>query len=205
MVTKLSKQVAVSLAEGDEQETGRNGHDADFTSFVQARGKALARTAFLIVGDAGRAEDALQTALAATYLRWGTLRRREAADAYVRQAIVTANAAWWRRRSNHEAPRATLPDRAMSDSATQVVERESLLAALRQLSPRQRAAVVLRYYDDLSERETAEIMGCSAGSVKKHASRGVERLRTLLTHDPEPSHHGVRVAVLQLAGGSSAE
>src|SRR4051812_42673580 len=95
---------------------------AAFTAFVHARGTALARTAYLIVGDEHRAEDVLQTALAETYLRWHRLRRSDAAEAYVRKAIVAANAAWWRRRASGEMPRAVLPDETLLDHTDEVVE-----------------------------------------------------------------------------------
>jgi RNA polymerase sigma-70 factor (sigma-E family) len=160
--------------------------DTAFTSFVQTRGAALARTSFLIVGDAGRAEDVLQTALAETYLRWTTLRHPAAVEAYVRRVIVTTNAAWWRRRSSSETPFETLPDRASPDDCVAVVEQQTLLGALRQLSARQRAVIVLRYFDDLSEGDTAAILGCSPGSVKKHTSRALHRLRTILATDESP-------------------
>src|SRR3954468_11489919 len=151
-----------------------------FTSFVQARGTALARTAYLIVGDEHRAEDVLQTALAETYLRWQRLRRPEAAEAYVRKAIVTANAAWWRRRASHETPHEAMPEMVLLDCAEELVVRETMLTLLRQLSPRQRAVVVLRFFDDLSEADTAAVLGCSAGSVKQHTTRALDRLRTLI-------------------------
>src|SRR3954452_1099283 len=138
-----------------------------FTAFVAARGTALARTAYLIVGDQHRAEDVLQTALAETYLRWHRLRRSDAAEAYVRKAIVTANAAWWRRRASGETPREVLPDETLLDHTNEVVERHTVLALLRQLSPRQRAVIVLRYFDDLSEAEVAATLGCSVGAVKQ--------------------------------------
>jgi RNA polymerase sigma-70 factor (sigma-E family) len=165
-----------------------------FTAFVQSRGTALARTAYLIVGDAHRSEDVLQTALAETYLRWHRLRQPEAAEAYVRKAIVTANAAWWRRRASHETPHDTLPDRVLVDRADELVERHAVLALLRQLSPRQRAVIVLRYFDDLSELDTARALGCSVGSVKQHASRGLERLRTLMHESPDLAPVGFVVA-----------
>ena len=152
---------------------------AAFTAFVQARGTALARTAYLIVGDEHRAEDVLQTALAETYLRWHKLREPSAAEAYVRKAIITANAAWWRRRSSAETPRDVLPENALHDRANEIVERHVVIDLLRQLSPRQRAVVVLRYFDDLSEAETAATLGCSVGAVKQHTTRALERLRVL--------------------------
>ena len=160
-------------------------HAAAFTDFVKERGTALARTAYLIVGDLHRSEDVLQNALAETYLRWHRLRRPEAAEAYVRKAIITANAAWWRRRSSQETPHASVPDAVLLDGADHVVERHRVLDLLRQLSPRQRAVVVLRYFDDLSEAETADVLGCSRGAVKQHTSRALERLRTLIDEDAD--------------------
>jgi RNA polymerase sigma-70 factor (sigma-E family) len=164
--------------------TAIDPHAAAFTAFVQARGTALARSAYLITGDATNAEDILQTALAETYLRWARLRKPEAAEAYCRKVIVTTNAAWWRRRASRETPHATLPDSVVPDMGGDVVERAALIDALRQLSPRQRAALVCRYFDDLSESQTAEVLGCSAGSVKQHTARGLERLRHLLGDEP---------------------
>src|SRR3954451_19864742 len=111
---------------------------AAFTAFVHARGTALARTAYLIVGDQHRAEDVLQTALAETYLRWHRLRRSDAAEAYVRKAIVTANAAWWRRRASGETPHEAMRETVLLDCAEVLVVRETMLSLLRQLSPRQR-------------------------------------------------------------------
>jgi RNA polymerase sigma-70 factor (sigma-E family) len=156
---------------------------AAFTAFVQARGTSLARTAYLIVGDEHRAEDVLQTALAETYLRWHRLREPASAEAYVRKAIVTANAAWWRRRASAETPHAFVPDGVLGDRCDELVERQAVLDLLRQLSPRQRAVVVLRYFDDLSEADTATALGCSVGAVKQHTSRALERLRGLVDDD----------------------
>jgi RNA polymerase sigma-70 factor (sigma-E family) len=152
----------------------------EFTEFVQARGTALARTAYLIVGDEHRAEDVLQTALAETYVRWRHIRRPEAAEAYVRKAIVTTNAAWWRRRASRELVHDTLPEGINSDRADELADRHTMLPMLRQLSPRQRAVIVLRFFDDLSEADTAELLGCSVGSVKQHTARGLDRLRGLM-------------------------
>jgi RNA polymerase sigma-70 factor (sigma-E family) len=159
--------------------------DAAFTAFVRARGRSLARSAFLIAGDVCRAEDVLQTALAETYLRWETLRHPGAAEAYVRRVIVTVNAGWWRRRWRDEVPHEVLPDRAVPDQAHEIVDRQVLMTALRELSARQRAVIVLRYFDDLSERDTADALGCSSGSVKRHTSRALERLRELIVTESE--------------------
>lgn len=160
-------------------------HTAAFTQFVQARGTALARTAYLIVGDRHRSEDVLQTALAETYVRWHRLRQPAAAEAYVRKAIVTANSAWWRRRASGELPHDALPDGVLHDRTDEVVERHTILALLQQLSPRQRAVLVLRFFDDMSEHDVARTLGCSTGSVKQHTARGLERLRALMHDVPE--------------------
>jgi RNA polymerase sigma-70 factor (sigma-E family) len=152
----------------------------EFTEFVQARGTALARTAYLIVGDAHRAEDVLQTALAETYVRWRQIRRPDAAEAYVRKAIVTTNAAWWRKRASRELVHDTLPEGIHGDRADELADRHTVLPLLRQLSARQRAVIVLRFFDDLSEADTAELLGCSVGSVKQHTTRALERLRVLM-------------------------
>jgi RNA polymerase sigma factor (sigma-70 family) len=98
--------------------------------------------------------------------------------------LVNANAAWWRRRSASEVPVRATPDTALPDATVAVAERHRLLAALHRLPARQRAALVLRFYDDLGENETARIMGCSVGSVKRHTSRGLERLRRDVDGEP---------------------
>jgi RNA polymerase sigma-70 factor (sigma-E family) len=152
---------------------------------VQSRGTSLARTAYLIVGDVHRSEDVLQAALAETYVRWHTLRQPETAEAYVRKAIVTTNAAWWRRRASTELPHHSLPEGVHVDRADELVERHAVLELLRQLSPRQRAVIVLRFFDDLSEYDVAQTLGCSVGSVKQHTTRGLQRLRVLMHDSPD--------------------
>jgi RNA polymerase sigma-70 factor (sigma-E family) len=161
------------------------GRDEAFTAFVRDRGSALSRTAFFLTGDRHLAEDLVQTALAQTYVHWDRIRDHAQVEAYARRVLVNANAAWWRRRSATETPVEAAPDVALPDPTAAVAERAPLVAALRRLPARQRAAVVLRYYEDLSEAETAAAMGCSLGSVKRHTSRGVERLRSLLAGEPE--------------------
>jgi len=167
---------------------------AAFTEFVRSRGTALARTAYLIVGDAHRSEDVLQAALTETYLRWHQLRQPEAAEAYVRKAIVTTNASWWRRRASSELPRDVVPDGSLPDRADELVERHAVLDLLRQLSPRQRAVIVLRYFDDLSEYDVAQALGCSVGSVKQHTTRGLQRLRVLVHDAPDLVPAGLALA-----------
>lgn len=161
----------------------RRGNQADeaFTRFVAVRGDALARTAYLLTGDRPRAEDLLQTALAETYVRWGMLRGDEEAAQYVRRALVDANSAWKRRRSSTELLCEELPDGVVGDHAHAAAVREDLMAALRQLSAQQRNVIVLRYFDDLTEGDVAQVLSCSVGTVKQHASRGMQRLRELMS------------------------
>ncbi len=150
-----------------------------FAEFAQARSPALFRAAFLMVGDRGLAEDLLQEALTKTYVAWPRLREMANAEAYTRKAITTTAISWWRRKSwQREVPRDDLPDQRVEEQGAHVDERDWLWTELQMLAPRQRAAIVLRYYEDLTEAQTAEAMGCSVGTVKSQVSDGLNRLRT---------------------------
>jgi RNA polymerase sigma-70 factor (sigma-E family) len=153
--------------------------DEEFRAYVAARSPALLRTAYLLTGDRHDAEDLLQTALAKTYLAWGRIRERGALDGYVRRTMVNTNTSWWRRRRHlTEHPVAEPPERVDSaDHAGATVLAEVLWQALAKLPKRQRAALVLRFYEDLSEAETAVALGVSVGTVKSTTSRGLARLR----------------------------
>jgi RNA polymerase sigma-70 factor (sigma-E family) len=164
------------------------GGDADgFAEFVIARSHALFRTCCLLVGDRGLAEDLLQEALTTTYVRWRKLRDPALAEAYTRKVITTTAISWWRRKSwQAERPRDDVPDQPDSGAAghaDDVAVRAWLWDELQALPPRQRAAIVLRYYDDLTEVQTAEAMGCSVGTVKSQVSDALRRLRGRLGPD----------------------
>ena len=148
-----------------------------FTEFMSARSATLFRTAYLVVGDHQLAQDLLQESLIKTYVAWPRLRDVSSAEAYTRKTIVTTAISWRRRRSFHERPTDVLPDMAVPDPGEAVTTHASMVAQLRTLPPRQRAAIVLRYYEDLSEAQTAEVMGCSVGTVKAQVSTGLKRLR----------------------------
>ena len=148
-----------------------------FEALVDARSTSLLRTAYLLTGDWGTAEDLLQTALAKTWFRWHALRDTQAAEAYVRQVMSRTFATWWRRKWRGEQPTAVLPDVLGHDPYSGVVARDLLRRALAELPPRQRAIVVLRFYEDLSEAQVAEALGCSLGTVKSTVSRALVRLR----------------------------
>ncbi|MGW5240555.1 SigE family RNA polymerase sigma factor [Monashia sp. NPDC004114] len=157
----------------------RDGFDA----FVTARASALLRTAYLLTRDRALAEDLVQTSLAKAWFAWGRIEGQP--DAYVRKIIVNTYSSWWRRRWNGEEATADLPEApaggdhgpAAGRESRRVEERTDLWRALGRLPKRQRAVVVLRFYEDLSEAETAEIMQCSVGTVKSQASRALAKLR----------------------------
>ena len=150
----------------------------DFRSYVAARSPALLRTAYMLSGNRADAEDLLQTALAKTYLAWDRIREREALDGYVRRVMVNTQTSWWRRRKVDEYPTDGLPEGPAGRDATADLDlHDALWTALAGLPKRQRAMVVLRYYEDLSEAETAQVMGVSVGTVKSTTSRALMKLR----------------------------
>ena len=157
-----------------------------FTEFVAARSASLFRTAYLMVGERDLAHDLVQEALTKTYVAWPRLRDVSKADAYTRKAITTTYISWWRRKSwSAERPRDDVPD-ALADTRDQharAVDRAWMWAELQKLPPRQRAAIVLRYYEDLTEAQTAEVMDCAVGTVKSQVSQGLRRLREQLGAD----------------------
>lgn len=149
--------------------------DAAFRTFVETNGPTLLHAARLLTGDHHRGEDLVQTALTKVYLRWDRL-----SDPlpYARRVLVTSNIDSTRRRWWGERPTETVPDDGRPDSALEAAdERDELLRLLRELSPRERAAVVLRYYCDLSEQDTAATLGVAIGTVKSTCARALARLR----------------------------
>jgi len=148
---------------------------AEFDVFVIQRGPALLRTAYLLSGDWGAAEDLLQTALAKSWFAWP--RVEGPPEPYVRKVMATTYATWWRRRWRAERPTALLPEQSGPDHAAAVDARDELWRALTALPRRQRAVLVLRYFEDLSEAETAAALGISVGTVKSQSSRALAALR----------------------------
>ena len=146
-----------------------------FSDFMAARWNALFRTAYLITGDRHEAEDLLQTALAKCWFAWGRIDGPP--EPYVRRALLTTYATWWRRKWRAERPAGELPDRVDPAATTPVEDRDALWRALGELPRRQRAVVVLRYYEDLSEAETAATLGISTGTVKSQAAKALATLR----------------------------
>ncbi|UAL31684.1 SigE family RNA polymerase sigma factor [Nocardioides rotundus] len=155
-----------------------------FGDFAIARSAALHRAAYLMVGDVQLAQDLVQEALTTTYVAWPRLRDPANAEAYARKVISTTAITWFRRRSWGERPTDELPEPHLDGLADQVARHETLWAALQQLPPRQRVAVVLRYYEDLTEAQTAAAMDCAVGTVKSQVSAALRTLRRELGDDP---------------------
>jgi len=156
-------------------------HDDDeFRAFVVASTPALFRTAFMLTGDRGHAEDLVQTALMKTSRHWTEIAAPEARYAYVRRAMVNTQTSWLRRRRVTEHFVDIVPESGMQMDDWKIREGRTL-PALAQLPARMRAVLVLRFYEDLSEAETARVLGCSVGTVKSQTSRGLDRLRTHLS------------------------
>ncbi|MGK5672551.1 SigE family RNA polymerase sigma factor [Micromonospora sp. URMC 106] len=156
---------------------GRDPLEEEFRDFVAARSGALLRTAYLLSGDWATAEDLLQTALTKTYLAWKRLGGIEAIEPYARRVMVNTSTSWWRRRWHGERPTETLPERAAVDEIEQQLDRDLLWRHLSALPARQRAVLVLRYYEDLSEAQTAALLNISPGTVKSQTSRALGTLR----------------------------
>jgi RNA polymerase sigma-70 factor (sigma-E family) len=155
--------------------------EADFTAFVAGSSRRLLRGAYLITGDLDEAQDLLQAALERAYRRWPSVRRCEVPEAYVRRILVNLATDRWRvRRVKTVALEEDLLPALEDRGVEGVPARSALLACVRQLPVRQRAVLVLRYFNDLTEAETARLLGCSVGTVKSHHARAMARLRELV-------------------------
>ncbi|WP_433117546.1 SigE family RNA polymerase sigma factor [Micromonospora sp. CA-246542] len=161
----------------------RDPLEEEFREFVAARSAALLRTAYLLSGDWATAEDLLQTALTKTYLAWKRLGGIEAVEPYARRVMVNTSTSWWRRRWHGERPTEVLPERPGLDEIERQLDRDLLWRHLKELPSRQRAVLVLRYYEDLSEAQTAALLDISPGTVKSQASRALATLRRRMGAD----------------------
>lgn len=173
---RSSGLLATGLPSLPDGHVGAPSHD-EFHDFVAARRPTLLRAAMLLTADRSDAEDLLQSALAKTYLAWNRIHDRGALDGYVRRTMVNINISWWRRRKLEEYPTDELPDTPIADHTRRSELRDGLDRILDRLPARQRAAVVLRYYEDLTENEIAETLGVSVGTVKSTVSRAMAKLR----------------------------
>lgn len=149
-----------------------------FDEFVRARGDALLRFAFLLCGDRHRAEDFTQEALVRCHRRWRAVERGGAPEPYVRKAILRQFLSWRRLRSATEKVAGHFDETAApADAAQRLADRDEMWRTLAGLPRKQRAVLVLRYYEDLPDPHIAELLGCSAATVRVHAGRALARLR----------------------------
>lgn len=167
-VTATRVTGVTAVHEGDESHRDTETFDA----FVAARSRALLRTAYLLTRDHALAEDLVQTALAKAWFHWNRI-REDNPEPYVRRILVTTYSSWWRRRWNGEIPTEELPETPTPNGEDGL----DLWDAIGRLPRRQRAVVVLRFYEDLSETETARLMGSSVGTVKSQTAKALAKLR----------------------------
>lgn len=163
--------------------------DAEFTEYLSARQPRLLRTAYLLTGDRASAEDLLQNSLAKLYLSWDRISRRESVDGYLRRIMVNEHNSLWRRPwKRREVVVDQVPDRLATTDEYDDGAGAQLWNFVQTLPRRQRAVIVLRYYEELSEAETAELLGCSVGTVKSQASRALAALRSRAPQSLNPRH-----------------
>jgi len=154
--------------------------DVEFADWMAARQVALVRTAYLLTGSQHAAEDLVQATLTRLYLSWERISDRQHVDAYARRALLNEHRSTWRRSSRRpEVLSDAVPEAALAP-AEYDGEREAVWRFVQALPPRQRAVIVLRYYEDLSEAQIADLLGISTGTVKSQASRALASLRALV-------------------------
>jgi RNA polymerase sigma-70 factor (sigma-E family) len=159
----------------------RSADEASYCEFVAARRRSLLQTAFLLAGDWHLAEDLVQTTLAKLYVAWARIQRPDDVDAYARRTLVNAFIDERRRPWRREQAVDDVPDRvAVPSNPSDPAMRGRILAALAQVPKKQRAALVLRYWEDLSVEHAADVLNCSTGTIKSQTARGLERLRDAL-------------------------
>jgi len=157
--------------------------DARLADYVRGQWPSLVRYATALCGDAVEAEELVQTALVRVTLRWPFVRDKDDPGAYVKRAIVHANINRWRRVRSRELPTEALPDIGIADGSSSFADQDAVRRALAALPPRQRAVLVLRYLDDMSEQEAANVLGCSVGTIKSQAHKGLTKLRETFATD----------------------
>jgi len=151
-----------------------------FEEFVLARGPVLLRFAVMLCGDRHGAEDLVQAVLAKAYPRWSRIAALERPEAYLKQVLVNQHLSWWRRRSSGEVPIARPVDGQVTDAAAALASRDAAWELLGRLPRRQRAVLVLRYYEDLADAEIGRILGCTPATVRSQAARALATLRAAL-------------------------
>jgi RNA polymerase sigma-70 factor (sigma-E family) len=182
-------QLAVEAGVGATMDVGTTDRDADFAAYMAARQASLLRTAYLLTGDRHTAEDLVQTAFAKLYLAWDRVQRRELVDGYVRRILVNEHSSLWRRAfKRREVVSDAVPETHAPADRHDDGESAALWAFVQTLPRKQRAVIVLRYYEDLSEAEIAETLGISVGTVKSQASRALAAMRSRVHEHPSITH-----------------
>jgi RNA polymerase sigma-70 factor (sigma-E family) len=175
---------------------------ATFEEYVAARGHALTRTAYLLTGDHGHAEDLVQVALGKAYASWGRVSRMESPDAYVRKIMVNQHISRWRRVRGRESLTDRPPDTVVVDPTAAFAAADAVRSVVRALPPRQRAAVVLRFYEDLPDAQIAALLGCSEATVRSQISRALAAIRAGGRLSDDGAHDALAHDVLE--GGDPA-
>jgi RNA polymerase sigma-70 factor (sigma-E family) len=152
----------------------------EFEELVSTRGTALVRFALMLCGDPDRAQDLVQSVLVRVYRRWSRVASADRPEAYVKTMIVNEHLSWWRRRTNRELPVAEQPAGSIDDSSAGHASRDAAWDLLGRLGKRQRAVLVLRYYEDMTDEQIAVVLGCTASTVRSNASRALATLRALV-------------------------
>jgi RNA polymerase sigma-70 factor (sigma-E family) len=182
-------QLAVEAGVGATMDVGTTDRDVDFAAYMAARQASLLRTAYLLTGDRHTAEDLVQTAFAKLYLAWDRVQRRELVDGYVRRILVNEHSSLWRRAfKRREVVSDAVPETHAPADRHDDGESSALWAFVQTLPRKQRAVIVLRYYEDLSEAEIAETLGISVGTVKSQASRALAAMRSRVHEHPSITH-----------------
>jgi RNA polymerase sigma-70 factor (sigma-E family) len=165
--------------------------DVSFQDYVASRGQALTRMAYLLSGSHADADDLVQAALAKAYARWSHISTLSSPDAYIRRMIANQHISWWRSRRREQLSDAT-PELAVADPSATHATADLIRDSVRSLPPKQRAAVVFRFYEDLDDEAIADALGCSVGTVRSQISRALASLRRhcdladLITHGGTP-------------------
>lgn len=181
----MVRQVTVAVDVGLGVAVKAQDKDQEFAAYMAARQPSLLRTAYLLTGDQHTAEDLVQTALAKLYLSWDKVQRRELIDGYVRRILVNENNSLWRRSwKRREVTTEYLPDSPAPSQEADDGQGDALWEFVQTLPKKQRAAIVLRYYEELSEAETAAVLGVSVGTVKSQTSRALATMRAKVADHP---------------------
>jgi RNA polymerase sigma-70 factor (sigma-E family) len=166
--------------------------DARLSDYVRGQWPSLVRYATLLCGDAVEAEELVQSALVGVALRWPFVRDKDDPSGYVKRAVVHANINRWRRVRSKETPTDSLPELGVADRTSDFAEQDTVRRALAGLPPRQRAVIVLRYLDDMSEQEAANVLGCSVGTVKSQTHKALTKLRDTFAPNTSAADEVVR-------------